>query len=227
MNLDVRMPKTVTIVDGGAAPRQITTTAVSAPELLAQNGLASLSPTDTVAGDLVNGSTITVTRNTVNQVTETRPVAPPMQTIDDPNLEQGQTRVTQPGTAGEEIVTWTVNATNGQETGRTQVGPTQVTRQPVGGVVHRGTKPKDEAPNAPKGKWDRIAQCEATGNWSINSGNGYYGGLQFDRQTWRAFGGTKYAPLPNQATRNEQIAVAERVRDSRGGYGAWPVCGSK
>jgi uncharacterized protein YabE (DUF348 family) len=227
MNLDVRVPKAVTIVDGGGAPRQLTTTAVSANELLAQNGLAALSPTDTVSGDLVNGSTITVTRNSVTQVTETRPVAPPMRTVDDPALEQGQTRVEEAGQAGEEVVTWSVNATNGQETGRTQVGQSQVTRQPVGGVIHRGTKPKNEAPAVGRGKWDRIAQCESTGDWSINSGNGYYGGLQFDRQTWRAFGGTRYAALPHQATREEQIAVAERVRDSRGGYGAWPVCGRK
>jgi resuscitation-promoting factor RpfB len=228
MNLDVRVPKSVTIVDGGGAPRQISTTAVSPAELLAQNGLAGLSPTDTVSGDIVNGSTITVTRNTVTQVTETRPVAPPMRTVDDPDLEQGETRVEEPGQAGEEVVTWSVNATNGAETGRTQVGESQVTRQPVGGVVHRGTKPKNEAPSVANGsKWDRIAQCEATGDWSINTGNGYYGGLQFDRQTWRAYGGTQYAALPHQATREEQIAVAERVRDDRGGYGAWPVCGRK
>ncbi|MEJ2888126.1 transglycosylase family protein [Actinomycetospora aeridis] len=229
MNLDVRTPKTVTIVDGGAAPRQVTTTALTGPELLAQNGLAALSPTDVLAGGdgLTNGSTVTVTRNTVNQVTETRPVAPPMRTVDDPDLEQGETRVEEPGQAGEEIVTWTVNATNGAETGRTQVGESQVTRQPVGGVIHRGTKPKNEAPSVGRGKWDRIAQCEATGDWSINTGNGYYGGLQFDRSTWRAYGGGQYASLPHQATREEQIAVAERVRDDRGGYGAWPVCGRK
>ncbi|MDD7940784.1 transglycosylase family protein [Actinomycetospora lutea] len=230
MNLDVRTPKTVTLVDGGAAPRQVTTTALTGPELLAQNGLAALSPTDTVAGGegLTNGSTVTVTRNTVNQVTETRPVAPPMRTVDDPDLEQGETRVEEPGQAGEEIVTWTVNATNGAETGRTQVGESQVTRQPVGGVIHRGTKPKSSAPAVSNGaKWDRIARCESTGNWSINTGNGYYGGLQFDRQTWRAYDGDQYAALPHQASREEQIAVAERVRADRGGYGAWPVCGKK
>ncbi|MEJ2862262.1 transglycosylase family protein [Actinomycetospora flava] len=229
MNLDVRTPKTVTLIDGGAAPRQVTTTALNGPEMLAQNGLA-LSPTDVLAGGdgIANGSTITVTRNTVNQVTETRPVAPPMRTVDDPDLEQGETRVEEAGQAGEEIVTWTVNATNGAETGRTQVGESQVTRQPVGGVIHRGTKPKATAPAVSNGgKWDRIARCESTGNWSINSGNGYYGGLQFDRQTWRAYGGGQYASLPHQASREEQIAVAERVRADRGGYGAWPVCGKK
>jgi uncharacterized protein YabE (DUF348 family) len=231
MNLDVRVPKTVTLVDGANPPRQVTTTALNVNEFLGQNGLR-LSPTDTItpgnADTLTGGSTITVTRNTVTQVTETRPIAPPMRTVDDPDLEEGETRVEEPGQAGEEIVTWSVSATNGQETGRTQVGPSQVTRQPVAGVVHRGTKPKNEAPDVAHGsKWDRIAQCESTGDWSINSGNGYYGGLQFDKQTWNAFGGQKYAARPDQATREEQIAVAEKVRDSRGGYGAWPVCGSR
>ena len=230
MNLDVRVPKTVTLVDGANAPRQVSTTALNINEFLGQNGL-NMSPTDTVSpgnGDAVApGSTITVTRNTVTQVTETRPIAPPMRTVDDPNLEEGQTRVTQAGQAGEEVVTWSVNATNGQETGRTQVGESQVTRQPVGGVQSRGTKPSNEAPSVPRGKWDRIAQCESTGNWSANTGNGYYGGIQFDRQTWNAYGGDEYAARPDQATREEQIAVAERVRDDRGGYGAWPVCGSR
>jgi resuscitation-promoting factor RpfB len=229
MNLDVRVPKTVTLIDGGAAPRQVTTTALNAPELLAQNGLA-LSPTDTVVGGdaLAGGSTITVTRNTVSQVTETRPIAPPMRTVDDPDLEEGKTRVEQAGTAGEEVVTWTVNATNGTETGRTQVGESRVTRQAVGGVMARGTKPESSAPAVSNGaKWDRIARCEATGDWSINTGNGYYGGLQFDRSTWRAYDGDEFAPLPHQASREEQIAVAERVREDRGGYGAWPVCGKK
>lgn len=75
--------------------------------------------------------------------------------------------------------------------------------------------------------WDRLAQCESGGNWAINTGNGYYGGLQFDAQTWRAYGGTQYAPLPHQATREQQIAVATKMRDARGGYSAWPACSRK
>ena len=75
--------------------------------------------------------------------------------------------------------------------------------------------------------WDQLATCEAGGNWSTNSGNGYYGGLQFDRQTWVANGGDDYASLPHQAGRDEQIAVATKVRDARGGYGAWPACARK
>jgi hypothetical protein len=74
--------------------------------------------------------------------------------------------------------------------------------------------------------WDAVAQCESGGNWSINTGNGYYGGLQFSRSTWKANGGAKYASTANKATRTEQIAVAERVLKSQG-IGAWPVCGRK
>jgi LysM repeat protein len=71
--------------------------------------------------------------------------------------------------------------------------------------------------------WDAIAQCESSGNWSTNTGNGYYGGLQFSQSTWKAYGGTGSAA---NASREEQIAVAERVLQGQG-LGAWPVCGKK
>ena len=71
--------------------------------------------------------------------------------------------------------------------------------------------------------WDRLAGCEAGGNWSINTGNGYYGGLQFSGGTWRAYGGGAYASTANHASRSEQIAIAEKVLDAQG-WGAWPSC---
>jgi nucleoid-associated protein YgaU len=76
---------------------------------------------------------------------------------------------------------------------------------------------------APGVNWDAVAQCESGGNWAINTGNGYYGGLQFKLSTWRANGGVGN---PANATREEQIAVAERVLVSQG-IGAWPVCGKR
>ncbi|MEV5281922.1 transglycosylase family protein [Streptomyces sp. NPDC051994] len=76
---------------------------------------------------------------------------------------------------------------------------------------------------ADSGVWDRIAQCESGGNWHINTGNGYYGGLQFDAGTWRAHGGGAYASTADRASRTEQIAVATRVQRSQG-WGAWPSC---
>ncbi|MBV2156068.1 transglycosylase family protein [Kitasatospora sp. SUK 42] len=74
--------------------------------------------------------------------------------------------------------------------------------------------------------WDAVAQCESGGNWAINTGNGFYGGLQFTSSTWAAFGGTAYAAQANQATKAQQIAVAEKVLASQG-PGAWPVCSVK
>ncbi|MFC8718014.1 transglycosylase family protein [Kitasatospora sp. NPDC057198] len=79
---------------------------------------------------------------------------------------------------------------------------------------------------APVDTWDRVAQCESGGNWSINTGNGFYGGLQFTSSTWRAFGGGQYAARADQASRAQQIAVAERVLASQG-PGAWPVCSKR
>ena len=71
--------------------------------------------------------------------------------------------------------------------------------------------------------WDRVAQCESSGNWSINTGNGYYGGLQFWHPTWVSFGGDQYAPYAHQATKVQQITIAQKVLRVQG-PGAWPVC---
>ena len=73
--------------------------------------------------------------------------------------------------------------------------------------------------------WSAIAACESGGNWSANTGNGFYGGLQFTQQTWDAYGGGQYAPSANLASESEQIAVADRVLAGQG-IGAWPVCGA-
>jgi hypothetical protein len=73
------------------------------------------------------------------------------------------------------------------------------------------------------GVWDRLAQCESGGNWAINTGNGYSGGLQFLGSTWLAYGGGEFAPRADLATRGEQITIAERIRGDVG-YSAWPAC---
>jgi len=79
---------------------------------------------------------------------------------------------------------------------------------------------------APDSAWDRLASCESGGNWSINTGNGFYGGLQFTSGTWLGYGGGTYADRADHATRSQQIAVANRVLASQG-WGAWPACSSK
>lgn len=86
-------------------------------------------------------------------------------------------------------------------------------------AVGSGTAAADNGVN-----WDAIAKCESGGNWAINTGNGYHGGLQFAPSTWSGHGGGEFAPAANLATREEQIAVAERVLANQG-KGAWPVCG--
>ncbi|CAL9650184.1 transglycosylase family protein [Streptomyces griseomycini] len=74
--------------------------------------------------------------------------------------------------------------------------------------------------------WDKVAACESSNDWDINTGNGFYGGLQFTQSTWEAFGGTRYAPRADLATKDQQIAVAEKVLDGQG-PGAWPVCSGR
>ncbi len=106
-------------------------------------------------------------------------------------------------------------------TGRTvaKVAVTGTISGPAG-VAFAGT-----ANAAPDSDWDKLAQCESGGNWNINTGNGYQGGLQFSPSTWRAHGGGQYAATANQATREQQIAVAENVLATQG-WGAWPSCSS-
>jgi hypothetical protein len=81
-----------------------------------------------------------------------------------------------------------------------------------------------QAHAATDAEWDAVARCESSGNWAINTGNGYHGGLQFAPGTWSGHGGTEFAPVANLATREEQIAIAEKVLATQG-KGAWPVCG--
>lgn len=83
--------------------------------------------------------------------------------------------------------------------------------------------PEADATSEPHGVWDQLADCESGGNWAINTGNGYSGGLQFLPSTWRAYGGSG---MPHEASRDEQIRVAENVRADVG-FGAWPACSRK
>lgn len=103
--------------------------------------------------------------------------------------------------------------------------PVSVPMRPT--MVAVAAEPSAAAPAGPAladdAVWDALAQCESGGNWAINSGNGYYGGLQFSYRTWHDYGGGAYADYPHQATREQQIAVAERLRAVRG-YAPWPAC---
>lgn len=97
-------------------------------------------------------------------------------------------------------------------------------RVAVAGAV--AASPLAVAAPASAADWDELAQCESSGNWHINTGNGFYGGLQFTESTWSAFGGDQYAANAHKATREQQIAVAKKVLEAQG-PGAWPACTSK
>lgn len=121
-----------------------------------------------------------------------------------------------PGAPGEQDVTFAVVTVNGIVTGRLPV---------ANAILTAGAKSGTEVPPVTNaGTWDAIAACEFGRNWAINTGNGYYGGVQFDRNTWERHGGLRYAERADLATREEQIAIAEVTQD-RQGWGAWPVCG--
>src|SRR5882724_6628508 len=93
----------------------------------------------------------------------------------------------------------------------------------VGALLGGGALVLAPADAATTATWDRLARCESGGDWASNTGNGYYGGLQFGRGTWRAFGGQQYAKRADLATRAQQIEIAERVLAEQGWH-AWPAC---
>lgn len=225
--LELRVPRSVTFTDGTGAPASVTTTSGTVAGLLAEKGIQlGLDDVSVPSADtpLTEGLDVHIVRNGEGEVVEVRPIAPPEQIIEDPNLPRGKRVVVEKGAPGEQTAIMRVYVQNGQEVRREQVRAGSMT-PPQQRVVRLGINDSLRAPLVADGSiWDRLAQCEATGNWAVNSGNGYYGGLQFDAGTWRAYGGTDYAPLPHQASRDEQIAVASKVRDDRGGYGAWPAC---
>ncbi|WP_341254531.1 transglycosylase family protein [uncultured Dietzia sp.] len=95
----------------------------------------------------------------------------------------------------------------------------------AGGIAAGGASLAAPAANAaPPSAWDQVAQCESGGDWHINTGNGYYGGLQFAAQTWSGYGGGEFAATADQATREQQIKIGERVLAGQG-PSAWPNCG--
>jgi hypothetical protein len=143
---------------------------------------------------------------------------------EDPTMYEGDEEVVREGRDGVRKVTYRLRFVNGELVAR-KVVDADVRVKAVPTIVAVGTK-EEPTSNFAGGStvWDSLAQCESGGNWAINTGNGYYGGLQFNVGTWRAYGGTGY---PHQASRETQIAVATRLRDATGGYGSWPGCAAK
>ncbi len=243
--IEVRTPKSIVIVDGDSElPLVVTATTVD--EALTSAGV-SVGKRDRVEPEpqtaLADGDTVTIERFTTKKRTEVETVPFRTVTRQTDDLYTDEQKVEQDGRPGERTLTYRVRFIGDEKLGEKLVS-TKVTRKPVDKVVLVGTKERPvapapqpappaptssaPAPSAPSGGvWDALAQCESGGNWAINTGNGYYGGLQFAFSTWVGYGGTQYAPTANLATRAQQIAIATKVRDAAGGYGPWPGCAAK
>jgi uncharacterized protein YabE (DUF348 family) len=228
MSLPVVGPRTVMLDDGGVV-RPVRLAAANVAGLLEAAG-APLLQSDTVvpaaSSPVAEGMQVQVTRVRVQKVTQPMPLAPDNDVIQDPTMNMSRQVVEDPGTPGTQNVTFAVASVNGVETGRLPVANVVLT--PARDAVLRvGAKPGTEVPLVSNGTtWDALSRCEAGGNWAINTGNGFYGGVQFDQNTWERNGGLRYAQRADLATREEQIAIAEVTR-ARQGWGAWPVCSGR
>ncbi|TDC47488.1 resuscitation-promoting factor [Jiangella ureilytica] len=235
IDFEVRTPKEITLVADGAS-NPVTTTALTVREALDDAGV-TLGDLDLVEpaleAALADAATVTVRRVTVE--TETVTAALPFEVTEqeDDSLAKGTESVETEGKEGSVERVMQNTYIDGELSSQEVLSET-VVAAPVDQLVLIGTKepppPADEPSDSggsgggddvDGGVWDRLAQCESGGNWSINTGNGYYGGLQFSLGTWRAFGGSGY---PHENSKAEQIRIAEKVRDNRGGYGDWPAC---
>jgi resuscitation-promoting factor RpfB len=228
MDLAVVTPKTLTVKLAGAKARRTTVTALRVGSALQELGVK-------VDGDdqvkpglnalLHDGDRLTYTKVKVVRRVATEPVGFRTVKQADAKLYDDQTKTVRAGRDGRRSVVYHVTLRNGEVAKRKAVR-TRLVRSPVAQLVRYGTKERPAPTSNFAGGssvWDSIAACESGGNWAANTGNGYYGGLQFNLQTWHAYGG---AGRPDQQSRGAQIAVAEKVRAASGGYGAWPHCGA-
>ncbi|WP_426766407.1 ubiquitin-like domain-containing protein [Pseudarthrobacter sp. 1G09] len=233
--VSISTPKSVSVVADGKV-NTTTTTAATVGDVLESAGLtigANDRTSQPANAHVVNNMVIKVSRVDNGQTAKTTEDVP-FETVTTENAEmlKGEKEVTQAGAAGKLEKTFKLVLVDGREASRTLVSEA-VAVQPVAEKVTVGTKAKPvaQAAAAPaagnntgaaapammnEAMWDKIAQCESTGNWSINSGNGYYGGLQFDIRTWIGAGGGAYAPNASLATKAQQIDIANRVYAQRG-----------
>lgn len=235
--LSIITPKQITLVADGKKSVK-TTTAHTVSDFLSETGV-SLAKADQLSAPagatVVENMVIKVTRvNNAGTAQETQDVPFETEQSIDAAMFKDEKKTVSAGVTGTLEKTFRTVTIDGVEVSRTETG-SKVTKAPVAAKVSVGSKerpaPKkveaaataagaNTGASAPamsnEAMWDAIAQCEATGNWSINTGNGYYGGLQFDIQTWLGAGGGAYAPNASLATKAQQIDIANRVYAQRG-----------
>lgn len=228
MKLEVVSPKIIQVNDGG----KVTYTSIAAKtvrDVIEARGI-DVDEDDRVTPSMdtpvTEGMTIKVDQVSTTDYDATESFDAEPTYVDDPELEQGTEEVRVEGTPGERTVTRRLIMVNGAKESD-EIINSKETRPASPATIARGTKEPAAAPAVADGSvWDTIAQCESTGNWSINTGNGFSGGLQFTDSTWQAFGGGEYAAQAWQASREQQIAVAQKVQAAQG-WGAWPACTAK
>ncbi|MGH3367828.1 MAG: transglycosylase family protein [Nocardioidaceae bacterium] len=230
LSLTVKTEKAITVVDGADKPEKVTTTAVTVGEALREVNVKPNRYDRTKPGqdvEIQEGSKIVVTR--IDKGTREReiPIEPETVVRYDDSMLESKEQVRRAGREGLKKVTYRAVVVNGERTKSTVLNST-VLREPVSRIVVHGTKEPQPTTNFSSGStvWDQLAECESGGNWATNTGNGYYGGLQFSSSTWTGYGGDAYAPTADQATREQQIAIAEKVQNAQG-WGAWPSCASE
>jgi uncharacterized protein YabE (DUF348 family) len=239
LTLAVTTPKKVTFVADGKT-RTVTSTSSTVFGLLAELGVTKklddvVSPTMPTA--LSDGMKVVLKRVVIKNERATEAVGYGTTKQKDSSLYEGQTKVVTPGKKGSRIVVRQKTWVDGK-LAKTTVVSSKVTKAPVAAVVKVGTKSRPATATLSAGNtsgaginlanaamWDRIAQCESGGNWHINTGNGYYGGLQFATSSWLANGGGDFASRADLASRAEQITVANRYY-AKAGLGPWGCAGA-
>ncbi len=224
MTLSVVTPKTLKVKLGGDKLVEKTVTALTVEEALADLGVQLGKHDETSPApkhELEDGDKLVFTNvRIVRKHVEGEVVDFGTVEQEDGSMYEGETSVEREGETGLRDVTYRIVYRNGEMTVK-KVVKQNVLRAPVDEIVNVGTKEAPVVFTSGNSVWDRLAQCESGGNWAINTGNGYYGGLQFSLGTWQAYGGPGY---PHTASRETQIAIATKLRDASGGYGAWPGC---
>ncbi len=227
LTVDVRTPKQVSLKVGGKSTK-VTTTAATVADLLAERNLTvgatdRLKPAATTA--VTDKQKVTLDRVTIKTRTVNEKVGYGTVKTKSKSMYVGQSKVTKAGKNGKATVTYEYTTVNGGDATK-KVLKRVVIVAPKSQKVTVGTKQVADGGKggglnlARAAMWDRIAKCESGGRWHINTGNGYYGGLQFANASWRAMGGTDFAPRADLASRAEQITVANRYY-ARAGLQPW------
>ena len=231
LTIVIATQKKIIIIDAGKK-RTITTTGQTLADALAAAKIKVDADDELSASPktrLVDGAKFTFTDVEISSKTKKLKVDFDTVRKESSKLKKGVTKIDTPGELGVRAVTYKIVRHNDEIVKRAKI-KSKLINKPVTEVILVGTKKTTTAKKSSGGSstpsgsvWDKLAQCESGGNWSINTGNGYYGGLQFSLSTWRAYGGSG---MPNKASREQQIAIAKKLQ-ADAGWGAWPACSSK